>query len=754
MFAMSLFEELKRRNVIRVGIAYLVAVWILLQIADLVLENIGAPDWVIQAIMLLMAIGFPLVVIFAWAFEMTPQGIMLEKNVNRAKSITSHTGRKLDYVIIAALALMVVYLLVDKLVLRDSTQVPARPISAEETATVPDKGPSVAVLPFVNMSGDTENEYFSDGLTETWLHMLAQLPNLRVAARTSSFAFKGQNPSITEIASALGVAHILEGSVQKADARVRITAQLIRADDGFHIWSQNYTRPLEDIFAIQDEIAADVADALGSSLLGNALSSNSRPEMHGVSTTDVSAYDSYLKGLEQQAIFSYGSLDRSENHFRQALAQDPEFIDARLALVRNHLLKYDTGLITRAETRSLTQSLVQQVREQEPDNPLGRALEISLLLRVGDELLTTEAIMPLVDEFRGLVQKLPTETYIRIELAEELYFTFQKFEEAIELLQAGLMIDPLAADLHREMGTIFYNQDQIDQARTALMRALELAPNNPNSYGHMAGLERRVDNVPAALEWKRQAVAIDPLDHELAAIIATDLYGLQLPEEGERWFVRVQALAPESAVARNLAVRRAVARGETSRAIDLAAKDIKDQISMRRGAFDDSLFTYVDLMMQQDRAREAFDYLVKVRPDIVPFDQLTPDVHGFDMQWAALTAMSGFESFEQRKLSWNQLADQIEDAGLPWLQDLEDEYWTWNLVMNGETEKAADRYLEIELNKPLTYDLLRHTRRLYAFFAPVYEDPRVQAKLAEQSRRYEQIRADVRAMMEKPEWNK
>ena len=172
-------------------------------------------------------------------------------------------------------------------------------------------------------------------------------------------------------------------------------------------------------------------------------------------------------------------------------------------------------------------------------------------------------MLPLVEEFRGLVQALPTETNIRIELAEELFFSFQKFEEAIEVLQAGLMIDPLAADLHREMGTIFYNKNQIGRARTALSRALELAPDNPNSYGHIAELERRVDNMPAALDWMRQAVEIDPLDHELAALVALDLYELKLPEEGERWFARVQALAPESAVARNLAVRRAVARGET-----------------------------------------------------------------------------------------------------------------------------------------------------------------------------------------------
>ena len=339
--SMSFLEELKRRNVIRVAIAYAITAWLLLQLSDVILGNIEAPGWVFQVIMLLLGIGFPLVIIFAWAFEMTPEGIKREKDVDRSQSITNVTGRKLDRIIIGVLVVVVAYLLVDKLVLQKSAEAPATASAdsvAAETTAAPKEAeeaanPSVAVLPFVNMSGDQENEYFSDGLTETLLHMLAQLPDLRVAARTSSFAFKGQNTSIGEIAETLGVAHILEGSVQKSGERVRVTAQLIRAEDGFHVWSQNYTRPLEDIFAIQDEIAADVSQALGTSLLGNA-----DAPRHVVDTQNLNAYDSYLKGLEQQAIFSYGSLEIAENHFKQALARDPEFTDARLALVRNYVL--------------------------------------------------------------------------------------------------------------------------------------------------------------------------------------------------------------------------------------------------------------------------------------------------------------------------------------------------------------------------------------------------------------------------------
>ena len=349
---MTFFAELKRRNVFRIGVAYVLFAWVALQGADFILDLVSAPNWVIQWLSLAVACGLPIALFIAWAFELTPEGIKREKDVDRSQSITPQTGRKLDRVIIVVLVLAVTYLLVDKLVLQDRLKSPeAGEIAAQTDVTPPptDQGPSVAVLPFVNMSGDQENEYFSDGLTETLLHMLSQLPELRVAARTSSFAFKGKSASIDEIAGTLGVAHVLEGSVQKANDRVRVTAQLIRAEDGFHVWSQNYTRPLEDIFAIQDEIATDVADALGSSLLGTA-----QPDLHSVSTTDLAAYDVYLKGLEQQAIYSYGSLNLAENHFKQALAHDPGFTDARLALVKNYVYKHSTGMINDDEARALT----------------------------------------------------------------------------------------------------------------------------------------------------------------------------------------------------------------------------------------------------------------------------------------------------------------------------------------------------------------------------------------------------------------
>ena len=745
---MTFFAELKRRNVFRIGVAYVLFGWVLLQGADFALDLIGAPNWVIQSLSVVVAAGLPVALIIAWAFEVTPEGLKREKDVDRSHSITTKTGRKLDRVIIGVLALAVVYLLFDKLALQDLVTPPETAPASTEAGLPVEQAPSVAVLPFVNMSGDRENEYFSDGLTETLLHMLSQLPRLRVAARTSSFAFKGQSVSIAEIAAALGVANVLEGSVQKADDRVRVTAQLIRANDGFHIWSQNYTRPLEDIFAIQDEIAADVADALGSSLLGTA-----QPDLQGVSTSDLSAYDSYLKGLEQQAFYSYGSLDNSENHFKQALARDPGFTDARLELARNYLLKLNTGLINEGEARALAVPLISQVREQDPDNPLARALELSLSLYIFDPSVSAAEIQATVDELQHLLQVMPTESLIRINVAATAHQFFGNQQQAIEVLQAGLMIDPLEAELHRWLGRIYADNGRLEEAHAALQRSLELAPDNPNGYATMTELEKAADNLPAALDWMRQASLIDRQDHELAANIAWDLYRLRLTEEGDYWLARVQALAPGSGVARSLEVERAVARDDMQQVIALASAMIADQVENRQNAFGETMLHYIDTMLRNGRAQEAYDFLVSVRPEITSYDQIPADIQGLIMQWASIVVMSGFESFENRKEAWDRFTGQLEAQGFPWKNDPADENYTWDYLMNGEVDKAVDHYLEYELTEPLANNLDRHQKVHYAVFGPLYEDPRVAAKLAEEAERFAEVREEVRAMLQRPEWN-
>jgi hypothetical protein len=202
---MSFFAELKRRNVVRVGIAYVIIGWLLAQVAELAFDAFGSPDWVLKSVLVVLLLGLPLVLFIAWAFEITPEGVKLEKNVDRSQSITAQTGRKIDFIIIGVLVVAVGFLLVDKFLLTEDVA-PVGEIIATESQ-------SIAVLPFVNMSED--NDHFADGLSEELLNLLAKIPDLKVAGRTSSFAFKGINRDLREVGDALNVTKVLEGSVRR-----------------------------------------------------------------------------------------------------------------------------------------------------------------------------------------------------------------------------------------------------------------------------------------------------------------------------------------------------------------------------------------------------------------------------------------------------------------------------------------------------------------------------------------------------------
>lgn len=315
----ELFEELKRRNVVRVGVAYVLVAWLLAQVAELALDSFEAPGWVIKAVLLLLALGLPVALFFAWAFELTPDGIKKEKDVDRSQSITGTTGRKLNALIIAVLVIAVGMLLADKFLLQSAQTPPAAEVADIDAAPITDTN-SIAVLPFVDMSPAKDQEYFTDGLTENLLHALAQIRELKVAGRTSSFAFKGKNTDLREIGEQLNVSNILEGSVQKAGDQIRVTAQLISTADGYHLWSKTFDRDLTDIFSVQDEIAEAVATALRKNLLGSDATSTAASS---TTTRDFQAYNAYLLGLSFFHKRNQEDWTRAVEQFELAIDQDP-----------------------------------------------------------------------------------------------------------------------------------------------------------------------------------------------------------------------------------------------------------------------------------------------------------------------------------------------------------------------------------------------------------------------------------------------
>jgi TolB-like protein len=336
---MSFFIELKRRNVFRVGIAYGITAWLLAQIADLSLENFGAPEWVIKTILLVLLIGFPLALLLAWAFELTPDGLKREKDVDRSESVTADTGKKLNTAILVLIAAAVAYLLIDRFqqpLDRESADLPVAVEKAPEPVApaVEETQPSIAVLPFINMSTDPEQEFFSDGISEELLNLLVRVDGLQVASRTSSFIYKGENLNIGQIAGELKVNHILEGSVRKSGNRVRITAQLIDVSSDRHLWSETFDRELTDIFAIQDEIAQAIVSALQQEL-GIGLET-----VRVRATTDnLDAYQLYLKA--RGLFIARQDLEESVRLFGQATEMDPAFARAWEGLAAAHSVAHD-----------------------------------------------------------------------------------------------------------------------------------------------------------------------------------------------------------------------------------------------------------------------------------------------------------------------------------------------------------------------------------------------------------------------------
>ena len=341
---MNFISELKRRNVIRMAGLYLVGAWLLTQVAATLLPVFGAPAWVMKALVAALAIGFFAALVFAWVFELTPEGLKRDADVPDAVSIAPQTGRRMDRAIIGVLVLALVYFAVDKFVLapgREAAQIAAT--SAAAPATAPATTPavaapavdarSIAVLPFVNMSADPENEFFSDGLSEEILNSLARIDGMQVVGRTSSFQFKGKNEDLRKIGEALGVATVLEGSVRREGERARITAQLIRTRDGIHLWSQTYDRTLKDTFAVQLDIAEQVAG-----VLQVVLDDKQRERMRTAGVKDVEAFIAYQKGLKLYTaahrdadVDLFEGLRAANAEFDRAIAIEPDFFEPHFA---------------------------------------------------------------------------------------------------------------------------------------------------------------------------------------------------------------------------------------------------------------------------------------------------------------------------------------------------------------------------------------------------------------------------------------
>jgi adenylate cyclase len=467
-----------------------------MQVAEVVIGLAKLPDWIGPGILGLLAIGFPIAIMFSWFYELTPEGVKLEKDIDPAESVTHVTGRRLDFLVISLLCAAVILFSYDK------WWTSGPPVQ------------SIAVLPFANMSDDPGNEYFSDGISEDILNLLAHVPELRVTSRSSAFSFKGQNLDVPTMAAKLNVAHVLEGSVRKSGNQLRIVAQLIEVETDTHLWSQTYDRELKNVFAIQDEVAAAVVDALKITLLG---------EKPKATETDPEAYALYLQARYFLNQFTDEGHKRAETMLKQALEIDPGFAPAWYFL--GIVYKWQAagwGHLSFHEGYELARQTINKALDVDPQYGPAYAALAELEMDYGWDFTAATQHLQLA------LALDPGDADILMNAAH-LNRILGRLDEAIDLYRQALALDPVSYLGHTYLGISYAAADRLDEAADSAQMLLSLNPGGVFGHYFLGFVLRAQGDAPAALveieretidAFRLQGTAI--VQHELGNAGASD----------------------------------------------------------------------------------------------------------------------------------------------------------------------------------------------------------------------------------------
>lgn len=520
---MSLYHELKRRNVFRVGAAYIVLAWLIIQVTETIFPLFGFGDGPARLIVIVLGIGFIPVLIFSWVFELTPQGLKRDGEVDPELSATPHTGKKLDRMIMVALVFALAYFAFDKFVLD-----PRRDVDITESATragaeqareearlglFNDK--SIAVLPFINRSENKGDEYFTDGMHDELLTRLSRIGELKVISRTSVMRYRDTEKTIPEIARELSVAAILEGGVQRSGGQVRINVQLINAHTDEHMWAEIYDRELtaDNLFAIQSEISTLIADSLQATL-----SPGEKSRVYDLPTSNLEAYDHFLRGRQSMASRGKEDLEKALGEFEQAADIDPEFALAWVGIADVVHLLYEIGAFDRFEHQEVHKQAVEKA------------------LAINDQL--GEAYASLAFYYGDLRDKEKAETALlkAIELnpnysqAYHWYANIQRgpdrAKNRLQLLYKAAQMDPLSSIVQINIAQALNELGREEEARQAAQQLLQMDPNFALSYDFLAGIDFSNGQLAAAVQWYRKAMQLDPGNGRILASAANTFLAL------------------------------------------------------------------------------------------------------------------------------------------------------------------------------------------------------------------------------------
>ena len=470
---MSLFAELKRRNVFRAAAAYLALGWVVTQVTSTVGPALHLPEWITPVVVWIGVIGFPFVLIFSWVFELTPEGIRREREVDPSASIRQVTATRLDYLAIGLFSVAIVLFAADRFMARSEVPKPAPPATAP-AATPPDapraaEAKSIAVLPFADLSPGGDQAYFSDGMAEEILDALAQVPGLKVAGRTSSFYFKGKNETVQAIGAALGVAHVLEGSVRKQGEQVRITAQLIQTKDGFHMWSESFDGDLKNVFELQERIAHAIVGKLKLVLDGG----QTRLAQKGTLVPE--AHQQYLRGRYFLMRRGFANLRNAEAAFNAAIAADASYADAWAGLAQvNALLPEYSTFDPEAHGRfvdTVPQALEAAARALALDPTSARALSARAYVKTGT-LFDWDGAEA---DYRAAIASDPHDATARQWYGEMLTYQ-RRFDEAVKSFDTAVEVEPLAPIVHFARGLCLWSKGDLDGAIASFEEGHRIAP--------------------------------------------------------------------------------------------------------------------------------------------------------------------------------------------------------------------------------------------------------------------------------------
>ena len=704
-------EELKRRNIFRVAVAYAIAGWLIIQVATSVFPAFNFPEWTTQFVIILLIIGFPITLIIAWAFELTPEGFKKTKEVDRSQSITDSTGKKINRIAILSLSFVIVFLLTERIFFANTGGPIINEIPKVETA-------SIAVLPFVNMSSDQENEYFSDGLSEELLNALAKVEELQVAGRTSSFKFKGQNENLTLIGAELGVANILEGSVRKSGNRVRITAQLIRVSDGFHMWSDTYDRELtaSQIFEIQEEISLHVLEELRVRLL---------PEVEAkfakMLTQDIEAYNAFLEATQREITYQPEDLEYAIQQYKLAIRLDPSFAEAyaRLAIAYGNL--HANGNISADETKVLMRENAEMAISL--DNDLGKAHQaLAQYYGFEQEFEKREEVL------EKAVSLAPNDASIRMDYRGALGRNNKVQESRAQLFKA-YELDPLSPDISnsyaRHLVTV---ENRYDEAMAIIDRNIKRTPDYNGSYYSKAWLLRDVPygELDNAFKFAFEGHLNKPDDMDFMWMVSDIARDLNMLNLAEYFGTKISETYPENhAGPRNL-MRTSQARGDFK-----TSKRIVDELSETYGERTIEFFV-IELTAYhyaRNEFQEGIDLLELRFPDYL--DEPGKEIENDDQRTAAIFYLTladkmgkteEVEMFAERICEYKdkRLAEMQESGHIEIYNELDAKLWCQIATEQYDEAVASLEKFHFELNSKSNWPLILNSEIVYY---PLRESP-------------------------------